>query len=41
MMKVVGHFKTKLYEMDGYDHGILEAAFPLLIKEVNRLLKKY
>jgi acetyl esterase/lipase len=41
MMKIVGHTRTILYELDGYDHGILEAAFPLLIKEVNRLLKKY
>ncbi len=41
MMKISGHTKTKLYKLDGYDHGILEAAFPLLIKEVNRLLKMY
>ena len=25
MMKVAGHTKTKLYEMDGYDHGMTTA----------------
>lgn len=38
MMKVAGHTKTKLYEMDGYDHGMTEPAFPLLIKEINRIM---
>ena len=38
MMKVAGHTKTKLYEMDGYDHGMTEPAFPLLIKEVRRIV---
>lgn len=40
MMKISGHTKTKLYELDGYNHGILEAAFPLLIKEVNKIINK-
>ncbi len=39
MMKIVGHKDTKLYELDGYGHGMTEPAFPLLIKEVNRIVK--
>lgn len=38
MMKLVGHEKTKLYELDGYDHDMLEPAFPLLIKEVRKIV---
>ncbi|MCU4158158.1 alpha/beta hydrolase [Carboxylicivirga sp. A043] len=40
MMKVVGHPDTRLLELDGYDHGMTEPAFPLLLKEVERLMKK-
>jgi acetyl esterase/lipase len=40
MMKVVGHPDTRLLEMDGYGHMMLEPAFPLLIREVNRIVKK-
>lgn len=40
MMKVVGHEQTKLYEMDGYGHGMTEPAFPLLLNEVRRLSKQ-
>ncbi len=39
MMKIVGHKDTKLYELDGYGHGMTEPAFPLLIKEVNRIVE--
>jgi acetyl esterase/lipase len=39
MMKVVGHPDTRLYEMDGYGHNMLAPAFPLLIKEVRRIVK--
>lgn len=39
MMKLSGHTQTKLYELDGYGHGMTEPAFPLLINEVNRILK--
>ena len=38
MMKLNGHQKTKLYELDGYDHGIVDAAMPLLLKEVNKII---
>lgn len=40
MMKLTGHLKTKLYGLDGYDHGILDAAFPLMVKEILRLVKE-
>lgn len=39
MMKVVGHPDTRLYEMDGYGHNMLTPAFPLLIREVKRIVK--
>lgn len=38
MMKLNGHQKTKLYELDGYDHGIVDAAMPLLLKELNKII---
>lgn len=37
MMKVVGHNDTKLFELDGYNHGMAEPAFPLLLNEVRRI----
>lgn len=40
MMRVVGHPETKLYEMDGYGHSMTEPAFPLLLKEVERIAKQ-
>ncbi len=40
MMKVAGHKQTKLLELDGYDHGMVEPALPLLLKEVNRIVKE-
>jgi len=39
MMKVVGHPDTRLYEMDGYGHNMLVPAYPLLIREVRRIVK--
>ena len=40
MMKVVGHPDTRIYELDGYDHGgMAEPAFSLLLKEVVRIKK--
>ena len=38
MMKVSGHKKTKLYELDGYGHGMTEPAFPLLLNEIRRIV---
>lgn len=41
MMKLAGHKKTTLYELDGFDHGGMpEPAYPLLRKEVNLLTKE-
>ncbi|WP_318840748.1 alpha/beta hydrolase [Reichenbachiella ulvae] len=39
MMKVAGHKDTRIYEMDGYGHGMTEPAFPLLIEEMRRVVK--
>lgn len=41
MMKLAGHKRTRLYELDGFDHGGMpEAAYPLLLKEVAALTKE-
>ncbi len=40
MMRVVGHQDTRIFELDGYGHGIAEAAFPLLLKEIKRVIKR-
>ncbi|QOG02009.1 alpha/beta hydrolase [Flavobacterium sp. MDT1-60] len=40
MMKLVGHKQTKLFELDGYGHGMTDPAFPLVVNEVNRVLKE-
>ena len=40
MMKVAGHKETKLYELDGYGHGMTTPAFPLLLNEVERIKSK-
>ena len=40
MMTVAGHTKTKLFKLDGYDHGITDAAFPIMVKEINKLSKE-
>jgi acetyl esterase/lipase len=40
MMKLVGHPSTRLFELQGFDHGGMAApAFPLLLKEVETLKK--
>ncbi|MBR8537885.1 alpha/beta hydrolase [Carboxylicivirga sediminis] len=39
MMKVVGHSSTRLLELQGYDHGMTEPAFPLLLMEMDRITK--
>ncbi|WP_207510960.1 alpha/beta hydrolase [Longitalea luteola] len=41
MMKLAGHTKTRLYELDGFDHGgMAQPAFPLLLKEVAAIKKE-
>jgi acetyl esterase/lipase len=40
MMKLAGHKQTRLYELQGFDHGGMDdPAYPLLIKEVNNISK--
>jgi acetyl esterase/lipase len=41
MMKVAGHQETKIYELEGYGHGMTYPAFPLLLNEVRRILEKH
>jgi len=41
MMKVVGNTSTRLFELDGYGHDMTEPAFPLLLREVERIRKEY
>jgi acetyl esterase/lipase len=41
MMKLAGHKRTSLYELQGFDHGgMAEPAFPLLLKEVAKRKKE-
>lgn len=42
MMKIVGHKETVLYELQGFGHNMTEPAFPLVVKEIQRIaaLKK-
>ncbi|MGV3502786.1 MAG: alpha/beta hydrolase [Adhaeribacter sp.] len=41
MMKLAGHTRTKLYVLEGFDHGgMAEPAFPLLLKEIAALSKE-
>lgn len=41
MMKLAGHKRTRLYELQGFDHGgMAEPAFPLLLKEVAAISKE-
>lgn len=40
MMKIAGHKETKLYELDGFGHNMTEPAFPLVIKEVQRIINE-
>lgn len=41
MMKIAGHHKTRLLELDGYDHGgMAYPGFPLLVEEVKRIVRE-
>jgi acetyl esterase/lipase len=39
MMKIAGHQDTRIMELDGYNHGMERPAYPLLVNEVQRVLK--
>ena len=38
MMKIAGHTETRLYELDGYGHSTDLPVYPLLLKEVQRIM---
>lgn len=41
MMQLAGHKQTRLFELDGYDHGNMpEGAYPLLLKEMQQRIKE-
>ena len=40
MMKLVGNNKTRLLELQGYGHGMTYPAFPLLLEEIQRILRE-
>ncbi|MBE8723166.1 alpha/beta hydrolase [Sphingobacterium pedocola] len=40
MLELVGHTNVKLFELDGYDHGMTYPAYPLLLKELENWTKK-
>lgn len=40
MLKLVGHTDVTLLELDGYGHNMTYPAFPLLVREIDRLLAK-
>lgn len=39
MMRVAGHPNTRIMELDGYNHGMEDPAYPLLLNEVQRILQ--
>lgn len=39
MMRVAGHKDTRIFELDGYGHGMTHPAYPLLLNEVKRILE--
>ena len=40
MMKIAGHKRTILHELDGYGHNMVHPAYPLLIRYVKELSKE-
>ena len=38
MLKIVGHKKTTLYELQGFGHSMTEPAFPLVVKEIQKIV---
>lgn len=38
MMKIAGHKQTTLYELQGFGHIMYEPAFPLVVKEIQRII---
>ena len=40
MMRVVGHKETTILELQGYGHGIVEPACPIVIRTIKDIAKK-
>ncbi len=40
MMNVAGHKQTRLLELQGYNHGMTYPAFPLLLEEIQRIVRE-
>ena len=40
MMKIAGHQKTRILELDGYGHNMVAPAIPLVVKEIKTLIKE-
>ncbi|MCH5598965.1 alpha/beta hydrolase family protein [Niabella ginsengisoli] len=41
MMKLVGHKSSKLFELEGYDHGNMpEGGYPILLREMRERIKE-
>jgi hypothetical protein len=40
LMKAAGHTETRLYELKGYGHTMVEPAIPLLLDMVNRIANR-
>jgi acetyl esterase/lipase len=40
MMKINGHKSTTLYELDGYGHNMVQPGLPLLLEEVQSIIKE-
>ncbi|MPN52593.1 hypothetical protein SDC9_200255 [bioreactor metagenome] len=40
MMKVAGHYHTRLLELQGYGHDMAYPAFPLLLNEIARIIRE-
>ncbi|MBN2281120.1 MAG: alpha/beta hydrolase [Candidatus Marinimicrobia bacterium] len=38
MMKVNGHQETRIMELDGYDHGMIEPSLRLILNEIGRVV---
>ncbi len=40
MMKIAGHKQTHLLELQGYSHGMTYPAFPLVLEEIQRIVRE-
>ncbi|MBX2875826.1 MAG: alpha/beta hydrolase [Saprospiraceae bacterium] len=40
MMKIAGHKETRILELDGYGHGMVAPAIPLVVKEIKAIIER-